>query len=96
VVKHDPLVSGGEVYYSRYAHGEDIRATEGDRVQRGEMLGRVGSGGGLYPYHLHFDIVKTDVLEDKPGHWPGMNRTELLAHYVNPRTFIQDNRPKQR
>lgn len=93
VIKHDPLVTTGKVLYGRYAHVENPRVQAGDRVQRGEQIAQVGDAGGLYPYHLHFDLSPTDILEKRPGHWPRLDLDALETHYVDPRQFVLANRP---
>jgi murein DD-endopeptidase MepM/ murein hydrolase activator NlpD len=66
----------------------------GDRVKRGQQIASVGNAFGVYAYHLHFDISPTTLLESNPGHWPARNLNNLMANYVDPRQFIQNNRPK--
>jgi hypothetical protein len=56
----------------------------------------VGNADGKLAWHLHFDIAKTNVLEGTPGHWPGSNLSQVLANYVDPRTFIKGHRPPGR
>lgn len=96
VIRHDPLISTGQVLYGRYAHVEGVRVQVGDRVVRGQQICKVGNADGLFTYHLHFDLSPTAVLETQPWHWPRMNRTELRANYVNPLEFILNHRPKER
>lgn len=92
IVRHDPLPDG-MVVWSRYAHIQNALVREGDRVERGQQIASVGNANGKLPYHLHFDIAKTDILEERPGHWPGLNLDEVYRHYVDPRQFIRDHRP---
>lgn len=96
VIRHDPLISTGQVLYGRYAHVEGVRVQVGDRVVRGQQICKVGNAEGLFTYHLHFDLSPTTILETQPWHWPRMNRTELRANYVNPLEFILNHRPKER
>ncbi len=96
VIRHDPLISTGQVLYGRYAHVEGVRVQVGDRVVRGQQICKVGNADGLFTYHLHFDLSPTTILETQPWHWPRMNRTELRANYVNPLDFILNHRPKDR
>jgi hypothetical protein len=56
----------------------------------------VGNADGKLPFHLHFDIAKTNILERQPAHWPGANKGVVLAHYVDPREFIINHRPPGR
>ncbi len=94
VIRHDPLVTTGQVVYGRYAHVEAPRVAVGKRVVRGEQIASVGNADGLYPYHLHFDISPTTILESQPGHWPKLNLNNLLTNYVDPRQFVARNRPR--
>ena len=94
VIKHDPLASTGQVVFSRYGHSENLLVKVGDRVKRGQQLSSVGNAFGAFAYHLHFDISPTTILETQPQHWPAKKLNILLANYIDPRTFIQNNRPK--
>src|SRR5690606_34610086 len=94
IIKHDPLYTSRVVMYSRYAHIEDMIVQVGQRVERGQQIARVGNAFGQWPYHLHFDLSPTSILESQPQHWPGRNYTTLIQNYVNPRLFIQHNRPR--
>jgi murein DD-endopeptidase MepM/ murein hydrolase activator NlpD len=94
IIKHDPLAANGKVLYSRYGHVEDMIVKTGDRVRRGQQVAKVGNAFGRFAYHLHFDLSPTNILEQNPEHWPAKNLNNLLANYVDPRDFIQKNRPK--
>jgi murein DD-endopeptidase MepM/ murein hydrolase activator NlpD len=96
VIRHDPLAATGQVVYGRYAHVEAPRVREGQRVRRGDHIANVGNADGTQPYHLHFDISPTDILRDRPDHWPRLNLASLQAHYVDPRQFVANNRPVRR
>jgi murein DD-endopeptidase MepM/ murein hydrolase activator NlpD len=94
IIKHDPLSSSRMVLYGRYAHVEQMIVKVGDRVRRGQQIAKVGNAFGRYAYHLHFDLSHTTILESQPQHWPAKNLNNLLANYIDPRDFIQNNRPK--
>ncbi len=94
VIRHDPLVNNGLVIYSRSAHLDQILVKPGDRVKRGAVIGKIGNAFGRWAYHLHFDLSATTILETNPGHWPGKNRDALFTNYIDPREFINTNRPK--
>ncbi len=95
VIRHDPLPSG-QVVWSRYAHVRSPMVSEGERVERGQAIARIGDAEGQLAWHLHFDIAKTDILERRPGHWPGTDLDGVLRHYVDPREFIIAHRPPGR
>ncbi len=96
IIRHDPLVSTGQVMMGRYAHVENVRVKVGDRVQRGQQVASVGNAEGVFPYHLHVDLSPTTVLERAPWDWPKLDLNRLHQHYVDPRKFIEDNRPLSR
>jgi murein DD-endopeptidase MepM/ murein hydrolase activator NlpD len=95
IVRHDPLLTDGRVIYARYAHVEAPRVQLSQRVVRGEQIASVGNADGAYPYHLHFDVSPTSVLDRQPGHWPRLDLNNLLSNYADPRLFVSQNRPKQ-
>jgi murein DD-endopeptidase MepM/ murein hydrolase activator NlpD len=92
IIRHDPLPDGA-VVWSRMGHVTSPIVREGDRVVRGQQIAQVGNAEGAFPYHLHFDVVVTDVLERNPSHWPDKNLDEVYRHYVDPRDFIEKHRP---
>jgi len=89
VIRH--WLEDGNACYSRYGHLGIVEVTADQEVLRGAGIGTIGrrSGG---PYHLHFDLVKSDVLEDDPGHWPGYDLALLNRHYVDPGALIESRR----
>ncbi len=95
VIRHDPLITNGQVVYGRYAHVENVRVQVGQRVVRGEQIASVGNAEGIYSYHLHFDISTTDILQTQPWHWPRLDLDALLANYTDPRQFIINHRPPE-
>jgi len=96
IIKHDPFRStSGTVVYSRYGHMQNVGVRVGQRVKRGDKIGEIGTGGGRYVAHLHFDISPTTILERSPGDWPGRDLKRLLKDYVDPLTFIRSNRPRR-
>ena len=43
---------------SLYGHLDQIQTRYGQQVRRGQQIGTIGTGGGLYDAHLHFEIRK--------------------------------------
>lgn len=64
------LHKGGLV--TRYGHMQDILVRKGDRVNRGDMIGTVGSTGNVRGQrdasHLHFEIIKDGKRIDPLKH----------------------------
>ncbi len=95
VIRHDPLITDGRVLYARYAHVENVRVQVGQRVVRGEQIASVGNAEGTYPYHLHYDLSPTGILQTQPWHWPKLDLQNLLLNYVDPRQFTLEHRPPE-
>jgi murein DD-endopeptidase MepM/ murein hydrolase activator NlpD len=95
IIRHDPLFTAtGPVYYTRYGHMQNVRVKVGQRVERGQQIGEIGTGGGNWIAHLHFDVVRGTMLENKPGDWPRLDISRLERDYIEPRTFIINHRPR--
>ena len=43
---------------SLYGHLDKLQVRYGQHLKRGQQLGTIGTGGGLYPAHLHFEMRK--------------------------------------
>lgn len=73
-----------------YAHLKESFVHPGQLVGRGERIGSIGSAGGRYLAHLHFEAIESMCTEaGMPGYHPSgvMNRldpSELLAQYPAP------------
>jgi murein DD-endopeptidase MepM/ murein hydrolase activator NlpD len=67
-------------YYYAHLDGYAEGLREGQRVQRGEVIGFVGDTGNAQPgdYHLHFSVA---ILDDPAQWWEGrnLNPYDLLA-----------------
>lgn len=59
IVRH-AFEEGGRVKFidSLYGHLDRILVREGQVLKRGQQLGTIGTGGGLYAAHLHLEIRK--------------------------------------
>lgn len=51
-------LSHGYGYLTRYAHMSEILVRPGQRVKRGETIGRVGSTGRSTSPHLHYEVFR--------------------------------------
>lgn len=84
VVAHR-IPGDNHVYQTLYAHLQDVSVTLGDRVCRGQKIGSIGTAEGVYPAHLHFEVIDSPVVEaGVTAYHPNgtMNR-------INPYEFIK-------
>ncbi len=72
---------------SLYGHLLDFKVREGQQVQRGQLIGRLGSNHGMYDAHLHFEMRKNLQI--------GMYRSSFprdFSCYWSPSQFIAAHR----
>ena len=64
------LLKHADGWVTAYAHNQELLVRRGDRVQRGQVIARVGSTGSVDRPQLHFEIRKgkqaVDPLEELP------------------------------
>jgi murein DD-endopeptidase MepM/ murein hydrolase activator NlpD len=51
-------------FQSRYAHASEILVSEGQKVQKGQIIARVGSTGRATGPHLHYEVLHDGRLID--------------------------------
>lgn len=72
-------VDHGHGLTTRYAHMSRISVSEGDRVGRGDVVGRVGSTGRSTGPHLHFEVRRNgNALDPRPFLRAGRKIADLL------------------
>jgi murein DD-endopeptidase MepM/ murein hydrolase activator NlpD len=54
-------ITGSDGLVTKYAHCEAVRVTDGQSVNVGEVIARVGSTGQSTGAHLHFEVMKDGV-----------------------------------
>lgn len=89
IVRHIFREPGGKIDMvdSLYGHLLDRKVKVGDKVERGQLVGRMGNNRGMYPAHLHLEVRKNLAI--------GMNRSKFARDYSNyysPTAFIQSHR----
>ena len=90
VIKHNET-KDGIVARSRYAHLNQMLVKAGDRVIKGQPVGKIGNAFGRFSDHLHFDISRTNILDTYPQHWPGKDLNSLIKNYLDPLNYIKSN-----
>lgn len=51
-------INHGDGYVTRYAHNEEILVKQGDTVNQGQVIARVGSTGFSTGPHVHFEVLR--------------------------------------
>ncbi|RHX86263.1 M23 family metallopeptidase [Leptospira stimsonii] len=71
---------------SLYAHLSKMSVKKGDRVRKGDRIGKIGDANRRYGPHLHFELREDFYLPTGRGYGK--------AHdgYLNPKEFIRANR----
>lgn len=61
------IVNHGFGYKTRYAHLSKFNVVKGQKLERGELIGLIGSTGKSTGPHLHYEVVKDGVKIDPIG-----------------------------
>lgn len=62
------LIDHGNGFVTLYAHLSGIQVRPGQTVNRGDVIGQMGSTGRSTGVHLHFEIRQGDVLHNPLGY----------------------------
>ena len=73
----------GPVVQTMYAHLDTIRVQAGQKVQRGDKIGTVGTAEGAYLAHLHFEVRLGPYIN------PGQGYADTPLNRVSPEQFIR-------
>jgi murein DD-endopeptidase MepM/ murein hydrolase activator NlpD len=55
-------ISHGNGYVTRYAHNRDHLVEAGDRVEKGQVIARMGSSGRSTGPHVHFEVLRNNQV----------------------------------
>jgi murein DD-endopeptidase MepM/ murein hydrolase activator NlpD len=72
------LIAHGDGVSSFYAHQSKTAVSPGQVVNRGDVVGYVGSTGWVTGPHLHFEIHVGGVPHDPMG-WYGGSKTAIVC-----------------
>lgn len=87
IVLHAYEENGARKYVqSYYAHVEEMLVVPKQDVRRGEQIATVGSAGGRYLAHLHFEMREFITPFVGPGY------REDTRGWINPSEFIEQHR----
>lgn len=86
IIRHQ--LPDGTLVESLYGHLQSIDRTGGD-VSQGEIVGRIGDGGGIYSCHLHLEIRYSNC-----SNWgsPGPGYKSDRSGWTDPSNFIDSHR----
>jgi murein DD-endopeptidase MepM/ murein hydrolase activator NlpD len=63
VIAHDRLAPDGQTVYTLYGHMFRVAVESGQRVERGDNIGQVGSTGVALGAHLHLEVRIGDMYD---------------------------------
>lgn len=81
--------------FSLYAHLEELSVSDGDTVERRQLIGSIGTGDGAYLAHLHLELRSESLADFPVDYWPsaeGKDQKWVKEHYLAPTPFIQAHR----
>jgi murein DD-endopeptidase MepM/ murein hydrolase activator NlpD len=58
------MIDHGRGVYTAYMHQSEILVNVGDRVEQGQLIGKVGNTGRVEGPHLHFEVLVGGVQVD--------------------------------
>ncbi|MDE5811487.1 MAG: M23 family metallopeptidase, partial [Muribaculaceae bacterium] len=62
-------IDHGYNYTTRYAHLSEILVKPGQKISRGDLIGKVGSTGKSTGSHLHYEVRFKDVPQNPVNYY---------------------------
>ncbi|NNC87878.1 MAG: M23 family metallopeptidase [Akkermansiaceae bacterium] len=78
----------GDFLHSMYAHLHRIDVPLGAVVSRGDRIGTVGTAGGHFPAHLHFEVRASDSIDLGAGY------TRFASNRLDPTGTVRAHQPE--
>jgi murein DD-endopeptidase MepM/ murein hydrolase activator NlpD len=57
-------IDHGSGFITRYAHLEELKVRNGQRVEKGQVIATTGNSGGSVAPHLHYEIIRNGLNVD--------------------------------
>ena len=89
IIQH--TMPDGSTVSTLYGHLDRINVSAGD-VTIGQQIGTIGTGGGLYAAHLHFEVYLGSMSRPGDGYSSSPDPDPFTHGYVNPTRFIDSHR----
>ena len=84
-IRHQlPTVSMFKEVESLYAHFDSIFVQPNQYIKIGEPIGTIGTAGGIYPAHLHFELRHQLDMDIGGGY------SADTSGFLNPKMFIKE------
>ena len=84
-VPDDSAPGGYRVFQTVYAHMDRVLVKLGDRVKRSQQIATVGTAGGKYYAHLHFEVRESQSI------YPGAGYSDAALDRVSPQGFLDEH-----
>ncbi|MGE5124154.1 MAG: peptidoglycan DD-metalloendopeptidase family protein [Acidobacteriaceae bacterium] len=77
------MIDHGQGVYTAYMHQSEILVNDGDHVEQGQLIGRVGNTGRVEGPHLHFEVIVGGIQVD-PLVWLSQEFPISLENHSGP------------